>query len=968
MKMDQEKKRASPTFISELADRILRENDGKLDQVTVVFPNRRAGLFFRQSLSAFITKPIWMPEVASMQDFVGRFSTARSIETLEAIFVLFEVYKTHQKNEETFDQFFFWGEMILRDFEEIDQYLVNPEQLFTSIKSQKELDEEFYFLDEEDKRIIQSFWSSFLPKTTKSQEAFLETWKILLPIYTEFKDTLRKRGEAYGGMIYREITEHLSETQLRTGRKVYFAGFNALTHTEEKIIKHFVQEENAQVIWDLDDYYFSNTRQEAGFFLRDYSSDSVLGKTFPKDLPKRFETEKYMDATGVSLEVGQTKALAETLKELAASPSFDPQRAVVVLPKEHMLFPTLHAIPDEIDKVNITMGYPLKDTPVYSLLESVLLLQNMRKDNLINGTSFYYKPLIELLEHPLLYVLEEEPIKKLVREIRSRNRITLYQEEIVLEHPIFTLIFQKPENAFEYLLSILKELYATWKDKSHDLELEFISRFYLHVSQLHEMMGERSQGLSYDFLIKLFRRLARTLKIPFTGEPLNGLQVMGILETRNLDFDHVFILNMNEDSWPAAPRRGSFIPYNIRKAFNLPVFDHQDAIYAYLFYRLLQRASHVHFFYNTVAEFNVNGELSRLVQQLEVESKFTIHKRILASPIKTEAPKPIVIQKNELILGKMERYLEGFEGDRETRPSAFTPSAINTYLDCRLKFYFKYVERLYEPDVVQEEMDPMVFGNILHDSMELLYKEFIKREKRDIVYPEDLFWIREGVRGAINKAFIKHYGIKNEKKFQLEGRSVIAADILTKFIHKILEYDKQYAPYRILGLEADSRDGYSIDFPVETGGKTRHVKLKGIIDRLDIKEGKVRVIDYKTGRDEKVFTTVQSLVDREDKNRKKAVFQVLFYSYLFKQKYTGDYELIEPGIFNSRDLFSKDFEWKVFDNQQKTGVSNFDQYESEFEQVLSGVLTEMYSVEQPFDQTTDHKKCGFCPYQEICGR
>jgi len=953
------------TFIAELAETILKENDGRLDHVTVVFPNRRAGLFFRQALSTQINKPIWMPRVISMQDFVGQFSKFRTLETLEAVFALFEIYKAHQKEEETFDQFFFWGEMILRDFEEIDQYLVNPEQLFTSIKTQKELDEEFYFLDEEDKRIIQSFWSSFLPKTTKSQEAFLETWKILLPIYQSFTESLKSKGEAYGGLVYREVAENLEG--VKSNAMLYFAGFNALTFAEEKIIKHFVLEDKARVVWDMDDYYFSNPKQEAGFFLREYRKDSVLGKTFPEEAPKRIAEAKEIRATGVSLEVGQTKALAEHLKELTTSGNYDPQKTVVVLPKEHMLFPVLHAVPDEVDKVNITMGYPLKDTPVYSLLESVLHLQNLRKDS-VHGTAFYYKPLVEVIEHPLLYVLEEDRIKELVKEIKGRNRITLYQDELKLKHPIFEAIFTKPGNAFEYLLTILKHLYNHWKEKGHDLELEFISRFYQHVSQLYHMLGDRSDDLSYDFLIKLFRRLARSLKIPFTGEPLNGLQIMGILETRNLDFEDVFILNMNEDSWPAAPRRGSFIPFNIRKAFDLPVFDHQDAIYAYLFYRLLQRAKRVHFFYNTVAEFNINGELSRLVQQLEVESGKEIKKRILASPIKTKMPLSITVQKNASILAKMERYVDGFKGTPGNYPSAFTPSAINTYLDCSLKFYFKYVEKLYEPDEVQEEMDPMVFGNILHDSMEILYKEFIKREKRHEVYEQDIFWIEQGVSGAINQAFIKHYGIKNEKKFKLEGRSVIAHEILSKFIRKILDYDRKYTPFKVIGLEADSRDGYQMDFPIDVGGRLMKIRLKGIIDRLDMKEGKVRVIDYKTGRDEKKFHSMASLTDRNDKRRNKAVFQVFYYSYLFMQKFQGEFDQIEPGLFNSKDLFSEDFEWKIYDASHKVSVTEFRQYLEEFESILKDVLTEMFDPEANFSQTDDHKKCSFCPYVEICGR
>lgn len=953
------------SFISEVARRVLKDHQGDLEQVILVFPNRRAGLFFRKELGRLIDQPVRMPRVSSMEDFVMQYTSYKKVETLEAVFLLYEVYKTHQKKEETFDTFFFWGEMILRDFEEIDQYLVNTQQLFTSIKTQKELDEEFYFLDEEDRAIIQAFWRSFMPKATASQEAFLETWKILLPLYGSFKDNLKSKNLAYGGMIYREIAETLERIEVSKGDPLYFVGFNALTFAEEKIIKHFVQEQHAQLIWDLDKYYFANEKQEAGFFLREYAGDHLLSKTFPKEFPKRFEEEKELEAVGVSLEVGQTKALAEKLNQLSEQADFEPDQNVVVLPHEHMLFPTLHAIPDSIDQVNITMGYPLKDTPVFSLLESVLNLQKLRKESVVNGLSFYYKPLVSLLEHPLLFALEQDRIRKLISDIKRRNLILLYQEEIELKHPIFQIIFKKPDQALRYLMEILKMLYETWKGKGHDLELEFISQYYQNIHQLDEMIGNRVGDLSYDFLIKLFRRLSRSLKIPFTGEPLNGLQIMGILETRNLDFKNVFILNMNEDSWPAAARRGSFIPYNIRKAFDLPTFDHQDAIYAYLFYRLLQRAEKITFFYNTVSEFNVNGELSRLVQQLETESNFKIRKRILSNPIKTTAPDPITIEKQSVVLTKMERFLEGY---KEKDASRFTPSALNTYLDCKLRFYFKYIEKLYEPDEVQEEMDPMVFGNILHNTMELLYKQFIKREKRDVIYPEDVFWIKEGVNGALNKSFIDHYGVKNEKKFKLEGRSLIAAEVLTKFVNKILDYDQEYAPFRILGLEASNRDGYALEVPVTVNGNTRHVRLKGIIDRLDLKDGKVRVIDYKTGRDEKHFESIESLIDPESNGRNKAVFQVMFYSYLFLNSYKEEFTRIEPGIFNSRDLFDESFEWKIYDKGLKSSVHEYREYHEAFEKVIADLLTEIYDPSTVFDQTDDIKKCGYCPYREICQR
>ncbi|WP_258104360.1 PD-(D/E)XK nuclease family protein [Marinoscillum sp. MHG1-6] len=954
------------TFIQELAERVLRENQS-LEHITMIFPNRRAGLFFRKALAKIIDKPIWMPEVISLEDFVLRHQPLRKIDTLEGVFSLFEVYKTFQQQEESFDQFFFWGEMILRDFNEIDHYLVDPKKLFTSIKTQKELDEEFYFLDEEERKVIQSFWASFLPKASKTQEAFLETWKILLPIYEDFTKKLIAQGEGYMGLIYREFSDKLEQYFGDFHRKIYFAGFNALTMTEERIFKYFVKEKNASIAWDLDAYYFENKKQEAGYFFREYARDTILSRTFPEEQESRFN-RKQVTKTGVSLEVGQTKALAEKLEVLAQDPNFIPDRTVIVLPQENMLFPVLHALPESIDKVNITMGLPLKETPVFSLLESLLMLQNPPRKSEVGKPLFYYKPLIDILDHPLLQGVEDEKVREVVGNIRKRNQIIIYHEDLEFKSELLNLIFRKADHPLKYLMEVLHGLHAHWKEAKHDLELEFIVRFYEHLISLNEMIGDRQDELSYDFLIKLFRKISKSLKIPFTGEPLNGLQIMGILETRNLDFDNVFVLNMNEDAWPAPPKRGSFVPYNIRKAFELPIQDHHDAIYAYLFYRLLQRADNIHFYYNTVSEFNLNGEISRLVQQLEIESGIPFKTEILANPVKVPSTDAITVEKTDEIFDKMRRYLDGAEGKNASR---FTPSAFNIYLDCRLKFYFRYVEQLWEPDEMQEEMDAQVFGNILHDTMELIYRDFTKKEKRQEIYPQDFFWLKAGVEGAMKQTFIKHYGIKNEKNFKPEGRTLIAWDILKKFINQILALDETYAPFRIVALEAGTRDGYAVDYPIEVNGESIEVRLKGIIDRLDYKQGKVRVLDYKTGRDKREFNSVESLTNRDDAGRNKAVFQVFFYSYLFMKKYQEEYEIIEPGILNSSDLFKKGFDSRVYHKEpRKPGipVTEFRQYLEEFEESLAELVTEVFDKSVPFDQTDDEKKCSYCSFKEICGR
>lgn len=954
------------TFLQEVAQHVLTHHQDHLDQVTIIFPNRRAGLFFRNAIGQLIEKPIWMPRVTSLEDFILFHSQLEKIDTLEAVLRLYDVYKAQQPREESFDRFFFWGEMILRDFDEIDQYLVEADQLFTSIKSQKELDEEFYFLDEEELKVIRSFWSTFLPDASKTQMAFLETWKILKPIYHSFKQELMAEGKGYGGQIYRLFWESLKNDEVKCDGHLILAGFNALTVAEERIIKLLVEKTNTDILWDLDAHYLNDANQEAGHFLRIYRKDTLLGKTFPERLPTAIQSPKAFKAIGVSLEVGQVKAMAEHLEVLAASPDFVSEHTVIVIPNEYMLFPLLHAIPPSIKQLNITMGYPMKDTPVFSLLESLLQLQNSARDNVVHGRSFYHQPVTEILGHPLIHPIAAETGEKITADITRRNLIFVYQSEILLKDRLFQLIFSMPIKPLGYILEILEELHRCWKEQGNDLELEFISRFYQHTAKLEEMIGQKAEQLSYDFLIKLFRRLSRSLKIPFSGEPLEGLQIMGVLETRNLDFENVFILNMNEGSWPAPPKKGSFIPYNIRKAFELPVFEHQDSIYAYLFYRLLQRSKQVWFYYNTVSEFNVNGEMSRYIRQLAFETSHTIDYQILANPIAITPAQPILIEKTPEVLLKLDRF-QVKKGEWTPR---LTPSALDTYLYCRLRFYFKYVQELYEPDELQEELSPMVFGNILHDAMEILYKQFIKKNKRPIVEPNDFFGLESGVDGAINKAFIKHYDVKNETKFKLEGRNIIAAEIIRKTALKILHFDQQYAPFKIIGLETSTRDGFTLDYPVTVNGKTLMIGIKGKIDRLDQKQGKVRVIDYKTGKDAKEFSSVTSMINREDSKRNKAAFQVFFYSYLFYKTYSGEYSQIEPGLFNSRDLFDDSFSWQLVEKSGRNAqtVHEFRDYLEPFEEIVSELLTEIYDPEIAFDQVEDVSKCRFCPYNEICGR
>ncbi|MAJ52310.1 MAG: Inactivated superfamily I helicase, partial [Flammeovirgaceae bacterium] len=901
------------SFIGDLAERLLRKYQDPRN-LTIIFPNRRAGLFLQKELGKRIEQPIWLPKILSLEDFILSHSQFEKIESFESVLWLHEVYLNHKEKGETLDKFFFWGEMIIKDFEEIDQYGVDAYQLFTSIKSQKELDQEFYFLSEEDKKIITSFWATFLPKSSKNQDLFLETWKILKSIYTEYKSFLAVKGKAYIGMIYADFLEHLLDDDYSDDGHLIFVGFNALTAVEEQIVKYYVEYKGAEMLWDTDAYYLQDISQEAGHFHRMYRKDRILGKTFESQIPNHVADPKSMTAIGVSLEVGQAKALGEKLSILMLEPYFKPENVVIVLPNEYMLFPVLHALPKGLKDINITMGFPLKETPIYSLLESILMLQNMLRPTL-DDYIFYYKPVISILEHPLIYDLDVVYFKEFNAKIRKYNLVFVSSGQIPLNSPLLKLIFSKPDNPLDYLLEILKTIHEQSEIENGDLDREFTNKYYQHIFQLRAVLrGEQEALLSYEFLIQLFQKISRSLKIPFSGEPLRGIQIMGILETRNLDFEHVFILSMNENAWPASPKRGSFIPHNIRKAFDLPTHEHQDAIYAYLFYRLLQRSREVVFYYNTISEFNMNGELSRLVRQLELESGHSIEKKILANPIALPVKKEISVKKDYSVMKKLSRYTRDFKTPYMSR---LTPSALDTYLYCKLRFYYKYVAELYEEDQIQEELDALIFGNILHDAMEILYRQFMIVQKTAVVDAIHFFWLREGVDGAINEAFQKHYQIKGDKKkVMIEGRNIIAAEIIKKMINKILDIDEKYAPFKIIGLEVGTKEGFSVDLSLPVNGRKHVIGLKGKIDRIDLKGGVLRVIDYKTGKDEKTFETLNSLIDPENIKRNKTAFQIFFYSYLVQYGYKDSYERIEPSIFNSKQLFDDKFDWRLIQKEK----------------------------------------------------
>ncbi|TNF40321.1 MAG: PD-(D/E)XK nuclease family protein, partial [Cytophagales bacterium] len=461
-----------------------------------------------------------------------------------------------------------------------------------------------------------------------------------------------------------------------------------------------------------------------------------------------------------------------------------------------------------------------------------------------------------------------------------------------------------------------------------------------------------------DFVLKLFRQIFRELKLPFEGEPLQGLQIMGVLESRNLDFRRVIICDVNEGSFPPGGGINSMIPFNLRRAFGLPVQEQNDAIYAYTFYRLLHRAEEVHLIYTTAADQGKANEVSRFVQQMQAELHISKPEPVMI-PVELTPSQEIRLAKTPEILDRLALYLKKEEG--EPFAKSFSASALSMYLDCRLRFYFRYVAELKEKEEVVSEIDPMTFGTLLHSAIELLYAVDQGKSYRDID-SHTIDRLREQVPVAVDRAIKIFYSKEGDEDFELSGQLLIAREVFIKYVREILTYDQKNGPFRVIGLEKK----YLAGIPVETAQGRVEVALQGVIDRMDIKDGVVRLLDYKTGKDNKKVNSIASLFNRDDDKRNKAAMQTLLYAYFYQHSHPENQLPLKPGIFNIKEIYDPKFNPFLVMNKEE--ISDYRDFAEEFEQGISGLLAEIFNPEVPFDQTEDEEKCTYCAYKEICGR
>jgi hypothetical protein len=795
------------SFLKETASAILRDYKD-LHNLVLVLPNRRAGLFFTQHLGQLIDKPTWMPQVKTIEDLFFQLAGQRPADDLTLIFELYRVYQQIHPQPEAFDRFYFWGEMILKDFNDLDQFMVDAGKLYHQLSELKELESDLGYLTPAQIELIRQFWRSFERQDRKHQEKFLKFWQLLGPLYQSFQSALELSGLTYSGRIYRQVAEGLEKLE-RPEKHFVFIGFNAFTRTEEKLVKHFVSSFGARIFWDVDQYYVEDERQEAGLFFRDYRNDRILGPTFPEEIPQMINSKKpLVKVYATPLKTSQANVVGAILEQLGPEENWE--QTVVILPDEGLLFPLLHALPPQVQKVNVTMGYPVKNSPVYAFLESVLELQ--RYIRLVEGEVFFYhNPLRNLLAAPYLKEQNQVFVEDLFQQMVEQNLIYIPQRVLHEGGSFFRLLFQQvaSKDLFSYLSQVIQSLAEGMKDDS--LQRSYLYQSFRQLNRLKELFeGQGALDLDRELFIRLFRQVFQEVKLPFEGEPLEGLQVMGVLESRNLDFKRLIICNMNEGSFPPSGGINSMIPFNLRRAFGLPVQEQNDAIYAYTFYRLLHRAEEVHMLYCTNAEQGKAGEKSRYILQMETEMQADIQEQTVFIPVGVNKTKEISIDKTPDTLRALEKFLLGADGNSER---AFSPSVLNAYLECRLRFYFQEIAGIKEKEEISEEVDASVFGNIAHYSMEFLYGGFIERKKRDTLEPGDFEDLKKyWVFPAVEKGIRKFYRLDEHADTKLSGQLAIVRDVMQKYIERILDLDEVDAPFTLLTMEKKYQASVALDW------------------------------------------------------------------------------------------------------------------------------------------------------------
>jgi ATP-dependent helicase/nuclease subunit B len=948
-------------FLKKTAEYLLQENAGHLKEVCVVLPNRRAGVFLKKHLSSLITAPVFLPRIVSIQDFIVDLSGNVIADDYTLLIELYKSYVRVKKDgAESFDDFLKWGSKLMQDFDEIDQHLVDARYVFTYLKEEKNL----------------ALWALDRKPLSEFQTNYLGFYGMLYDIYLEFTTSLQSMQLGTYGMACRKAVENISDAAfVPKFQKVIFTGLNALTRSEEVILGYFAERKLSEMLWDADHYYVDNKQQEAGTFIRKHLKGQAAEKI--RWISDEMATDKKeITIIGVSGNIGQVKFAANEISRLL-NENTPTENISIVLNEESLLIPLLNSIPEGINAFNITMGFPLKLTSIYSLTELIFTLQqNSVRFGQVKQSKeplFYFKDLQKLFSHNYFPVLAGDMnIRDASARLAEQKKVfyTRFEVQGLLSKIdrslaeslayIFEPWQQESEKAIACLLQLIEQIRGHIPaDKGIETELLFAA--YKILQRLSDLSKTADISMSATTLQILFDQHIAQSTVPFVGEPLKGLQIMGMLETRALDFDTIFMLSVNEGVLPKGKTMNSFIPHGIRVDSGLPTYKHNEQIFAYHFYRLLQGCQRIYLLYNTQPDDMGGGEQSRFINQLVYElpkynPNIIIKTQHLSIPPLKETAAPIVIKKNAEIIEKLKKI-----GER-----GFSPSALNSFRKCKLQYYFNYIAEIREADELSEIIDQQEFGTYLHAVLEKMFAGLAGEALR-VEKIEELYDTYEGL-------LAEEFGAGDAgRQDRMSGKNLliyhVIKDYLRDFLDKQMELTteclRDHGVYKILSVEKK----VSAEHCVETEGESIAVNLIGKIDRVDQMDDEIQIIDYKSGDVRARNFDIAKLAEDEQDPRNDHCFQLLLYLWLFgRDKDSPVCRSIQSGVWSFRRIQEG---VKNIYYQPEAGTKNKESFIgreqlADFTVYLNGLLQQLFDVKDDFIQTQNEDNCQYCAYAGIC--
>ncbi len=957
------------SFLKLVAADLYKHTKGNLAHTAVVFPNKRAGLFFNEYLAQESESPIWSPAYVSISELFRSLSPWEVGDPVKLVCELYKIFRRETQSTETLDDFYFWGEMLISDFDDADKNKVDTDKLFSNLQDLRNIMDDYTFIDDEQEEAIRQFFQNFsIERRTALKERFISLWDVLGNIYKGFRESLASQNIAYEGMMYRHVIEHLDVDKLPY-EKYVFVGFNVLNKVEHTLFTQLKDAGKAVFYWDYDEFYMKENRQavthEAGEFirrnLRDFPSP-LSGELF-KNLSKPKEVHYIASST----ENAQARYLPQWIRNNLTTPE---KETAVVLCNEALLQPVLHSLPAEVKHVNITMGFPLSQTPVYSFLIALLELHT-HGFNFKSGR-YTFQSVVTLLKHPYTRQLTGQA-ELLEKELTRNNRFYPLPGELGKDE-FLTRLFTPLSGNLNLCIRLsetLQQVAGIYQantsgtedtDAFNQLYRESLFKAYTTINRFRTLIEEDELTVQSETFRRLLVKVLSATNIPFHGEPAIGMQVMGVLETRNLDFRHLVLLSVNEGQLPKSGGDSSFIPYNLRKAFGMTIIEHKIAVYAYYFYRLLQRAERITLMYNTSSDGLNRGEWSRFMLQFLIEWPHPITRQFLEAGQSPQGTSPITVEKTPDVMRRMQSLF-----DVRANPKAkFSPSALNYYLDCPLKFYYRYVAGLSAPDEVSAEIDSATFGSIFHYAAEHIYKDLtthgkvINKEALETLLRNEVK-LQDYVDTAFKKLF---FNVPQNEKPEYNGVQLINSAVIARYLKQLLQNDLRYAPFTFIASEME------VDEPIDIQTPKGVIKSRigGIIDRMDSKDGTLRIVDYKTGGDADTPPHVESLFI-PDKKRSNYVFQTFLYAAIMCRKQPT--MKIAPALLYIHRAATETYSPVIQmgePRKPKEAVEDFSKYEKEYRERLQGLLEEIFNPEKSFAQTEIIEKCTYCDFKALCKR